>query len=56
MEEHVKFFKEVGLKDVSIVGVKNSSLGEMLTQLSGKGIKVPDGFATTASAFSHFLG
>ncbi|HJS54287.1 MAG TPA: phosphoenolpyruvate synthase [Chitinophagaceae bacterium] len=55
MADHVKTFREVGLKDVTIVGGKNSSLGEMFTQLSGKGIKVPDGFATTASAFLYFL-
>jgi pyruvate, water dikinase len=55
MADHIKMFKEVGLKDVAIVGGKNSSLGEMFTQLSGKGIKVPDGFATTATAFSYFL-
>jgi pyruvate,water dikinase len=55
MTDHVKTFREVGLKDVAIVGGKNSSLGEMFTQLSDKGIKVPDGFATTASGFSYFL-
>jgi pyruvate,water dikinase len=51
----IKKFNEIGIADVSIVGGKNSSLGEMFTQLSDKGIKVPNGFATTASAFSYFL-
>lgn len=55
MADHIKMFREVGLKDVASVGGKNSSLGEMFNQLSGKGIKVPDGFATTASAFSYFI-
>lgn len=55
MAHHIKMFKEIGLEDVSTVGGKNSSLGEMFNQLSGKGIKVPDGFATTSSAFSYFI-
>jgi pyruvate, water dikinase len=55
MADHIKMFGEVGLTDVASVGGKNSSLGEMFNQLSDKGIKVPDGFATTASAFSYFI-
>ncbi|HET9744714.1 MAG TPA: phosphoenolpyruvate synthase, partial [Chitinophagaceae bacterium] len=55
MADHIKTFREVGLKDVANVGGKNSSLGEMFNQLSGKGIKIPDGFAITASAFSYFI-
>lgn len=51
----IKKFNEIGIADISIVGGKNSSLGEMFTQLSDKGIKVPNGFATAASAFSYFL-
>ncbi len=51
----IKKFNEVGIADVGVVGGKNSSLGEMFTQLSNKSIKVPNGFATTASAFSYFL-
>ena len=37
------------------VGGKNASLGEMISQLAGAGIRVPGGFATTASAFREFL-
>ena len=55
MTDHIKMFREVGLRDVASVGGKNSSLGEMFNQLSDQGIKVPDGFATTASAFSYFI-
>lgn len=45
----------VGIKDISLVGGKNASLGEMLQQLKPKGVKVPDGFATTAYAYRYFI-
>ncbi|PSB16974.1 phosphoenolpyruvate synthase [Phormidesmis priestleyi ULC007] len=47
--------RDVGITDIPIVGGKNASLGEMLQQLSPKGINVPDGFATTAYAYRHFI-
>ena len=47
--------KDVGITDIPIVGGKNASLGEMLQQLSPKGISVPDGFATTAHAYRYFI-
>jgi pyruvate,water dikinase len=53
--ELVKQFKAISLLDISIVGGKNSSLGEMFSNLSSKGIKVPDGFATTSLAYWKFL-
>jgi pyruvate,water dikinase len=45
----------VGNDDVDLVGGKNASLGEMLQQLQGAGIRVPGGFATSAEAYWHFL-
>ncbi|MFX0557852.1 phosphoenolpyruvate synthase [Maribacter sp. CXY002] len=51
----VKKFNEIGIQDISIVGGKNASLGEMFTQLTSKGIRIPDGFATTSTAFWKFL-
>jgi len=48
-------FNQLRMTDVESVGGKNASLGEMLSQLAGKGIRVPDGFATTAEAFRRFL-
>jgi pyruvate, water dikinase len=48
-------FREVGIADIPLVGGKNASLGEMLRQLSPKGISVPDGFATTAHAYRYFI-
>ncbi len=51
----IRFFDEISNKDVSIVGGKNASLGEMYCNLSSKGIRVPFGFATTAQAYRTFL-
>lgn len=48
-------FSQLRMTDVESVGGKNASLGEMLSQLTAKGIRVPDGFATTAEAFRVFL-
>jgi len=51
----VRRFAELGLADVAEVGGKNASLGEMYRKLASDGIRVPHGFATTASAYWHFL-
>jgi pyruvate,water dikinase len=48
-------FSQLRMTDVEAVGGKNASLGEMLSQLESAGIRVPDGFATTADAFRDFL-
>jgi pyruvate,water dikinase len=48
-------FSDLRMSDVEQVGGKNASLGEMLSQLTRKGIRVPDGFATTAEAFRIYL-
>ncbi|HWV69370.1 phosphoenolpyruvate synthase, partial [Chitinophaga sp.] len=54
MEDIIRNFSAIRITDTAIVGGKNASLGEMTVTLAGKGIKVPDGFATTAAAFwSH---
>ena len=45
----------VGVADVGLVGGKNASLGEMICQLGGAGIRVPGGFATTATAYRRFV-
>jgi pyruvate,water dikinase len=46
---------QLGMDDVPVVGGKNASLGEMIANLSGLGVRVPGGFATTADAFRSFL-
>ncbi|RLC36175.1 phosphoenolpyruvate synthase, partial [Candidatus Falkowbacteria bacterium] len=55
MSQYIKFFNELGIKDVPSVGGKNASLGEMYCKLTKKGIRVPNGFATTANAYDYFM-
>src|SRR3989339_400846 len=54
-QKNILWFKEVGIGDITLVGGKNASLGEMIQQLTPKGINIPDGFATTAKAYFDFL-
>jgi pyruvate,water dikinase len=54
-EKFVLWFEEVGIEDVPMVGGKNASLGEMIQQLTAKGVNVPTGFATTAYAYRYFV-
>ncbi len=54
--ENVRAFADIGLSDLEQVGGKNSSLGEMVRNLSSLGVLVPDGFATTADAYRRFIG
>ena len=51
----VRWFKEIGIDDVGTVGGKNASLGEMYQNLTGKGVRVPNGFAITAAAYFRLL-
>jgi len=51
----VKWFSEVGIDDVPVVGGKNAALGEMYSNLVPLGVNVPDGFALTADAYRHFF-
>ena len=55
MTELIRWLDTVTAADLSIVGGKNASLGEMIHALRAEGVRVPDGFATTAYAFRHFL-
>ncbi|WP_373922626.1 phosphoenolpyruvate synthase [Pseudoduganella sp. SL102] len=52
---YVASFENLRMTDVESVGGKNASLGEMISQLAGAGVRVPGGFATTAQAFRDFL-
>ncbi|MDK2125161.1 phosphoenolpyruvate synthase [Parachitinimonas caeni] len=54
-ENYVVWFDQLRMTDVESVGGKNASLGEMISQLAGVGVRVPGGFATTATAFRDFL-
>jgi pyruvate,water dikinase len=55
LSRNVLWYSQLGMKDVEIVGGKNASLGEMIRNLAESGVKVPNGFATTASAYREFL-
>ena len=56
MSSNIMWFADIGLADLEQVGGKNSSLGEMISNLSAAGVVVPDGFATTAEAYRRFIG
>ena len=52
---HVRWFKDIRLEDVPLVGGKTASLGELYSALSPEGVKVPNGFALTAAAYRDAL-
>jgi pyruvate,water dikinase len=52
---YVRWFRELSLADVALVGGKNASLGELYRELTSQGIRVPNGFAVTAEAYRYFL-
>ncbi len=56
MKRYAIAFDHLRMSDVEQVGGKNASLGEMISQLSSTGVRVPGGFATTADAYRDFLG
>jgi pyruvate,water dikinase len=51
----IQWFADITIADIPFVGGKNASLGEMVRELAGKGVKVLDGFAITAEASRHFI-
>jgi pyruvate,water dikinase len=53
--KYIKFFNQLAIKDVPVVGGKNASLGEMYRRLAKDKVKVPNGFATTAEAYNYLL-
>ena len=55
MSATIAWFKDLGIADVETVGGKNASLGEMVQHLATAGVRVPNGFATTADAYRRFL-
>ncbi|MCB5272790.1 Phosphoenolpyruvate synthase [Arthrobacter sp. SO5] len=54
-ETPVLWFEKIGMGDVPQVGGKNASLGELIRSLAAQGVRVPDGFATTADAYRRFI-
>ena len=51
----IRWFEELTIDDVPLVGGKNASLGEMIRELAPKGVAIPNGFAVTAEAYRAFL-
>ncbi|MFM8445378.1 MAG: PEP/pyruvate-binding domain-containing protein, partial [Methylococcus sp.] len=51
----ILWFEDIGIEDVPLVGGKNASLGEMVRELTPRGIRVPNGFAITAAAYHDFV-
>ena len=51
----VRWFRDISMSDVASVGGKNASLGEMYRELTGQGIRVPNGFAVTADGYRYFM-
>ncbi len=54
-QEYVRWFREIRLEDVPLVGGKNASLGELYSTLASEGIRVPNGFALTAQSYRDAL-
>ena len=54
-KHYIRWFEEIGIGDVALVGGKNASLGELYRELAPRGIKVPNGFAVTAEAYWDLL-
>src|SRR3989338_2295616 len=54
-KQFILWFDQISIEDVSLVGGKNASLGEMYRTLAPKGVNIPNGFAVTASAYLYFI-
>jgi len=52
---YIRWFNELTINDIPLVGGKNASLGEMYRKLAGQGVMVPNGFAVTAEAYRYLL-
>src|SRR4030043_1175606 len=52
---YIRWFEEIKIEDIPIVGGKNASLGEMHRELTSQGVKIPNGFAITAEAYWHVI-
>jgi len=52
---YIRWFEELDIDDIPLVGGKNASLGEMYRELTPQGVKIPNGFAITAQAYRDML-
>ncbi len=55
MSGFIKWFDEIGIEDLPLVGGKNASLGEMRRELMAKGVTIPNGFCVTVDGYRHFI-
>ncbi len=53
--QYIRFFHDIAIGDVPLVGGKNASLGEMYRELTPRGVRIPNGFAITAQAYRYVL-
>ncbi|VAX02965.1 Phosphoenolpyruvate synthase [hydrothermal vent metagenome] len=53
--QYIRWFSNIGIDDVPLVGGKNASLGEMYQNLRSEGVRIPNGFAITATAYRYVL-
>jgi pyruvate,water dikinase len=53
--KYIRWFEDIGIENVPLVGGKNASLGEMYCELSSEGVKIPNGFAITAEAYRNVV-
>ena len=53
--QYIRWFSELTINDIPLVGGKNASLGEMYRELASEGVIVPNGFAITAEAYRYML-
>ncbi|MBI5560333.1 MAG: phosphoenolpyruvate synthase [Deltaproteobacteria bacterium] len=53
--KYIRWFKDIRIEDVPLVGGKNASLGEMYREIGREGVRIPDGFAITAGAYWHVV-
>ncbi len=52
--QFIRWFRDISMADLALVGGKNASLGEMFRELTPRGIRIPDGFAVTSAGYRHF--
>lgn len=53
--KYIKYFNEISIKDLNLVGGKTASIGQMINNLQDKNISIPQGFAVTTNGYWHFL-
>jgi phosphoenolpyruvate synthase/pyruvate phosphate dikinase len=52
---YIRWFEDIKIEDIPLVGGKNASLGEMYRELTNQGVKIPNGFAVSAEAYWYVI-